>query len=109
MLEIVEQARAEAPSVEHVVGAPWDELVADCPGELPPADLDSETPYLLTYTSGTTGPPKGVILTAENLLIDADGISAWHDFGADDRLMCVLPIHHVNGTIHRHDNSPATS
>ena len=34
MLEILEEARREAPSVEHVVVAPWDELVADSPGEL---------------------------------------------------------------------------
>src|SRR5262245_16963294 len=54
MLEILEEGRREAPSVEHVVVAPWDELVADSPGELPPAELDSETPYLLTYPSGTT-------------------------------------------------------
>jgi long-chain acyl-CoA synthetase len=54
---------------------------------------------LIVYTSGTTGPPKGVILTANNLLMDADGIAAWHGFGVQDRLMCVLPIHHVNGTI----------
>lgn len=54
---------------------------------------------LIVYTSGTTGPPKGVILTAENLLIDADGIAAWHGFTSHDRLMCVLPIHHVNGTV----------
>ncbi|TLY36817.1 MAG: acyl--CoA ligase [Nitrospirae bacterium] len=54
---------------------------------------------LIVYTSGTTGPPKGVILTAANLLIDADAIAAWHGFGSADRLMCVLPIHHVNGTV----------
>jgi long-chain acyl-CoA synthetase len=58
-----------------------------------------EDEALIVYTSGTTGPPKGVILTAKNLLMDADGIAAWHGFGAEDRLMCVLPIHHVNGTI----------
>src|SRR2546425_146820 len=59
--------------------------------------LDDEA--LIVYTSGTTGPPKGVVLTARNLLVDADGISDWHGFGPDDRLMCVLPIHHVNGTV----------
>ena len=69
MLEILEQARAEAPSVEHVVLAPWDELVADSPGELPPAELDSETPYLLTYTSGTTGRPKGVVHVQGGFLV----------------------------------------
>src|SRR5205814_6952538 len=69
MLEILEEARREAPSVEHVVVAPWDELVADSPGELPSAELDSETPYLLTYTSGTTGTPKGVVHVQGGFLV----------------------------------------
>lgn len=61
------------------------------------ASLDGEA--LIIYTSGTTGPPKGVILTVANLLIDADAIAGWHGFGAGSRLMCVLPIHHVNGIV----------
>src|SRR4030095_17200285 len=61
MLEILEEARDEAPALEHIVLAPWNELLAEQPGELPAAELDSETPYLLTYTSGTTGRPKGVV------------------------------------------------
>jgi long-chain acyl-CoA synthetase len=35
----------------------------------------------------------------ENLLLDADAIADWHHFGLNDRLMCVLPIHHVNGIV----------
>jgi acyl-CoA synthetase (AMP-forming)/AMP-acid ligase II len=58
-----------------------------------------EDEALIVYTSGTTGPPKGVVLTARNLLVDADGIADWHGFRPEDRLMCVLPIHHVNGTV----------
>ncbi len=54
---------------------------------------------LIVYTSGTTGPPKGVILTMANLLIDADAIAASQGFCVTDRLMCVLPIHHVNGIV----------
>ena len=54
---------------------------------------------LIVYTSGTTGPPKGVVLSARHLLLDADAIAEWHGFGHADRLMCVLPIHHVNGTV----------
>jgi acetyl-CoA synthetase len=59
MLEILEEARRESPSVEHVVLAPFE--LGDLPGTLPALEVDSEHPYLLTYTSGTTGKPKGVV------------------------------------------------
>lgn len=59
--------------------------------------LDDEA--LLVYTSGTTGAPKGVVLTQYNLLIDAFGISQWQAISGNQRMMCVLPIHHVNGIV----------
>lgn len=58
-----------------------------------------ETEAMIVYTSGTTGNPKGVVLTQYNLMIDADGIAIWHKIYSDDVMMCVLPIHHVNGTV----------
>ncbi len=64
-----------------------------------PRSCSLEDDALIVYTSGTTGPPKGVVLTVENLLTDADAIADWHHFGMNDRVMCVLPIHHVNGTV----------
>ncbi|RIK65880.1 MAG: long-chain fatty acid--CoA ligase [Planctomycetota bacterium] len=64
-----------------------------------PADVDPHGDALVVYTSGTTGNPKGVVLTQHQMLCDAYAISRWHDI--DDRtvLMNVLPIHHVNGTV----------
>ncbi len=67
MLEILEEARRESPSVEHVVVAPFE--LDGLPGVLPAAQVDSETPYLLTYTSGTTGQPKGVVHVQGGFLV----------------------------------------
>jgi acyl-CoA synthetase (AMP-forming)/AMP-acid ligase II len=62
-----------------------------------PAGLADEA--LIVYTSGTTGLPKGVVLTQYNLLVDAMAIADWHRITDSQRMMCVLPIHHVNGTV----------
>jgi len=61
--------------------------------------VDKEDECLIVYTSGTTGNPKGVVLTQYNLMSDALAISNWHNLHDDDVMMCVLPIHHVNGTV----------
>lgn len=65
----------------------------------PDVSVDQETESLIVYTSGTTGQPKGVVLTQYNLMIDAEGISKWHGITKGTVMMCVLPIHHVNGTV----------
>ncbi|MDX2130128.1 MAG: class I adenylate-forming enzyme family protein [Chloroherpetonaceae bacterium] len=60
---------------------------------------DLETEAMIVYTSGTTGNPKGVVLTQYNLLVDANAIARHHGLVKGDAMMCVLPIHHVNGTV----------
>ena len=61
-----------------------------------------EEECLLVYTSGTTGNPKGVVLVQRNLFADGEEIARWHGITPETRMMCVLPIHHVNGTIVTH-------
>jgi acyl-CoA synthetase (AMP-forming)/AMP-acid ligase II len=51
---------------------------------------------LLMYTSGTTGQPKGVMLTQGNLAANALAISAEHGLGPGDRVLAVLPLYHIN-------------
>lgn len=54
---------------------------------------------LLMYTSGTTGAPKGVLLSHRNLLANARNISTEHRLGADDRVLASLPLYHINGLV----------
>jgi len=52
---------------------------------------------LLMYTSGTTGKPKGVMLSHANLLAAGRYISTGHEIDRNDSGLCVLPIYHING------------
>ena len=51
---------------------------------------------LLMYTSGTTGMPKGVMLSHANLAANAHAISAEHALTPSDRVLAVLPLYHIN-------------
>lgn len=77
-------------------GAKSTDVSIRAPNTLSPT-LEDEA--LLVYTSGTTGAPKGVVLTQYNMLVDAQGIAQWQGITGSQRLMCVLPIHHVNGIV----------
>ncbi len=83
MLAILEEALRSSPSVEHVVLAPFE--LDDQPARLPALQVDSETPYLLTYTSGTTGKPKGVVHVQGGFLVSITRETAYQaDIHAGD-------------------------
>jgi acetyl-CoA synthetase len=110
---IADEALAAAPSVEHVVvwsrlgiDAPmtpgrdhdWDELLAESPGELPPAELESEAPYLLAYTSGTTGRPKGALHVQGGFLLSIAREAAYQaDLRPGDRVLFATDMGWIMG------------
>jgi acetyl-CoA synthetase len=67
MLAILEEAMATAGSTADVVLAPFE--LDGLPCLLPAFEVESEHPYLLTYTSGTTGKPKGVVHVQGGFLV----------------------------------------
>lgn len=63
-------------------------------------DLDEvgpDDPAHLGYTSGTTGAPKGALLTHGNLLANSEGLERAWRWAPDDRLVLALPLFHAHG------------
>ena len=99
----VDKLRDQMPLVERVIrigGADdgyeaW--LAAQQPDSLayPAAPGDC---FVQLYTSGTTGFPKGAMLTHRGMLAHARNVSATQDFGADARVQVAMPLFHVGGT-----------
>lgn len=67
-------------------------------GDVGGSKTDKELAMIL-YTSGTTGNPKGVMLTHKNLLTEAANIKEAHQFSDKDIALCVLPLFHINGLV----------
>ncbi len=68
----------------------------DADGSAPLLPLVIDDAAILMYTSGTTGRPKGVLLSHRNAVAGGRNTAAGHGLHADDRALCVLPLYHIN-------------
>jgi acyl-CoA synthetase (AMP-forming)/AMP-acid ligase II len=78
----------------------YEDFIEDSPDNEPEVDIDCDDPWIILYTSGTTGVPKGVVRSHESyiafFLINAV------DFGFNEHDVClnVMPLYHVNSTFY---------
>jgi len=78
--------------------AELDRLLKPVSSDLPaPADLVENAGAAILYTSGTTGKPKGVLLSHGNLISNVDATIQHTKMSAEDRLICYLPLFHCFG------------
>ncbi|SHL05295.1 long-chain acyl-CoA synthetase [Pseudonocardia thermophila] len=76
------------------------ELLARCAGRRPPTvELAPDDVAFLTYTSGTTGPPKGAMTTHRNVVFNAQAYRDWIGLGQDDVILGVAPLFHITGLV----------
>jgi malonyl-CoA/methylmalonyl-CoA synthetase len=104
----------------HIVSDSSPDLVLAVPGARLPAPLEGLTridvdahgtgevaedrtadgdPALIVYTSGTTGPPKGAVLSRRALAATLDALADAWQWTADDVLVHGLPLFHVHGLV----------
>ena len=67
--------------------------------DIPLPDVTEEDDALLLYTSGTTGLPKGVILSHKNVVAGGQYTAMAHELTPEDRALCSLPLYHINGEV----------
>ncbi|MGZ5379663.1 MAG: AMP-binding protein [Mycobacterium sp.] len=73
-------------------------LIADYDGQVPePITADADEVAVITYTSGTTGAPKGAMNTHRNVETGALAYREWFALGHDDVVLGVAPLFHVTG------------
>lgn len=96
--------KAGERELEHILGDSAPELTLDdvnvrAAGAWPADEPSADAPAIIVYTSGTTGPPKGVVLPRRALAANLDALyDAWA-WTADDVVAHALPLFHVHGLI----------
>ena len=78
-------------------GPQWPEVnnTAEYSTAIPTADDEA----LLLYTSGSTGLPKGAILSQRSVTSGGKNVVLGHGLTSSDRVLCVLPVYHINGAM----------
>jgi acetyl-CoA synthetase len=100
VVNIVVWRRLQRDDVSMVVGRDvfWDELVDGKEGAVAPVEVDAEAPYLLAYTSGTTGRPKGALHVQGGFLVSiAREVAYQSDVRAGDRMLFATDMGWIMG------------
>jgi O-succinylbenzoic acid--CoA ligase len=87
-------------SAGEITGLDSEEGIADIPQDgdrIEPSYLATDDTVLVMFTSGTTGEPKGVKLTVENLQASATASAYRLGVSPADRWLCCLPLYHMGG------------
>ena len=103
LMPSIELIRDKLTTVERVVtvGGDADELdvwIADSEPIDRQPDVTPDDPCLIMYSSGTTGRPKGVVLTQHNMVAHTHNALLDLDYADDDMILIAMPMFHVGGS-----------
>jgi crotonobetaine/carnitine-CoA ligase len=86
----------EPAELDRLQVTSWADFLAAAPATAPNVSVDPEDVSAILYTSGTTGPSKGVVLTHAANFYLARNVVQLMDYGASDVVFNAFPLFHVN-------------
>lgn len=75
----------------------WKDLVRGAPGSAGAVAGTTDDPAAILFSGGTTGLPKGIVLTHRNFIAEGMAAASWVGIGRDDAMLAALPIFHGFG------------
>lgn len=109
LLPVMNHLAPNLPSVEHIIVCPtspdeiaytekmksFTSVLEAGDFSLPMPDMQDEDNAVILYTSGTTGKPKGAMLTHRNLYSNASDVASYLQYTENDKIIAALPMFHV--------------
>jgi long-chain acyl-CoA synthetase len=108
LIETIERLKPRLPLVKHYISLEekvsgmlyHDDLLATFPKDEPPVDVEEDDPFIIFYTSGTTGVPRGAVYTHYRKLEEARTKILTVGLQPENKHIMILPLFHIGGWSH---------
>jgi long-chain acyl-CoA synthetase len=108
LVDVVDQLRLRLPGIKNYISLEGEatgmvahkELLKTFPGEEPDVDVDENDPFIIFYTSGTTGVPRGAVYTHHRKIEEARTKVLTIGIEPGNKHVMILPLFHIGGWSH---------
>ncbi|MFX0134683.1 MAG: AMP-binding protein [Candidatus Hodarchaeota archaeon] len=97
MIILTQLGQEQVKIPEHAKIQWWKYIMAKSYPEIPKLDMETDEMAVILYSGGTTGVPKGIMLSNYNFIAEGTQVATWMDLSDKDSALAILPIFHGFG------------